>query len=536
MQSKRLLPLFGFLALALAFPAHAVVVVGGDNGWEVSFDGNVNGFYVYEDADDAPGQVRRRALDSNEPRVSGRDSMNMPIADANMLVLRNDAGVPLDYATITLMPAAGEDPEMLTATEGAASRVRGTGMGRAITTALELGNNPVATARAGGTIAGTESTRIRTGLLPAFFSFNVRSPEVNGLRGSARISFAPQIQTANTKNNFGNGTQAGAQIDLREVFFNIDGDFGTVSVGRTLSLFQRQNILTDMTLFGVGAQGGQGGGGTTLGRIGHGYVYPQFNARISYKTPSVSGFQFEVGVFDPSRIATDDGGVDGASWTETSVPRLEAEATYVTDYNGGSVKAWFGGLWQEAESTAATRAVGVADKVTATGIHGGLQLGFQGLEIMFSGYTGEGLGTTLMLDTNSVDACGNERDNFGYIGQVTYTFNGRTKFGVSYGESTADETDTDRDRRAFGRSNGCNGADRLSASTTAPTTIAGTAIDPTVQSYVAIDSQSAFTAGIYHDVNAWLKVMAEYTRTENDWHDDASQEADTIAVGSFFLW
>ena len=39
-----------------------------------------------------------------------------------------------------------------------------------------------------------------------------------------------------------------------------------------------------MTLFGVGADAG-GGGGTTLGRIGFGYVYPDFNASFRY-TPS----------------------------------------------------------------------------------------------------------------------------------------------------------------------------------------------------------------------------------------------------------
>src|SRR2546422_10814517 len=58
--------------------------------------------------------------------------------------------------------------------------------------------------------------------------------------------------------------------------------------------FGRQNILNDMTLFGVGAVGivdgstatGQAaqGGGTTLGRIGYGYIYPNFNAQVTYST------------------------------------------------------------------------------------------------------------------------------------------------------------------------------------------------------------------------------------------------------------
>ena len=56
---------------------------------------------------------------------------------------------------------------------------------------------------------------------------------------------------------------------MREVFFNVSGDFGTISVGRTLALFQRQAILKDYTLFGVGAIGSPDGGGTGLGRIGY---------------------------------------------------------------------------------------------------------------------------------------------------------------------------------------------------------------------------------------------------------------------------
>ena len=35
--------------------------------------------------------------------------------------------------------------------------------------------------------------RVTSGYLPAFFSFNVKSPTVDGMTGSARISFAPVI-------------------------------------------------------------------------------------------------------------------------------------------------------------------------------------------------------------------------------------------------------------------------------------------------------------------------------------------------------
>ena len=443
MQSKFIMALVAMFTLSLAPAANAVVVAGGDNGWEVSFDGNVNGFWVYEDAEAAPG------------------------ATNDLSTLPADGAVGVTVVDIAAIDTSG------------------------------------ALARQGSIISSdTRSSRIRTGLLPGFFSFNVRSPEVGGLKGSARISFAPQINNANTKNAFG------AQIDFREMFFNVEGDFGTISVGRTLSLHQRHNILTDMTLFGVGAQGSQNGGGTTLGRIGAGYVYPQFNARVSYKTHAVNGFQIEVGAYDPSKICG-----SGGCFTETELPRLETEATYATSYAGGNVKAWAGGLWQDAE------AAGSDDEVSAYGFHGGLQVDFQGFNLVFSGYTGEALGTTLMLDTDALDATGEEREHFGFIAQGTYTFNGVTKVGISYGENNADETTYD-------------------AALTTRTFMSDVPESVTVgvKSNAIVEKQSAITFGVYHDVNAWLKVIAEYSLTEAEWADGASQEADTFSVGSFFLW
>lgn len=410
------------MALAIGGPANAVVVVGGDNGWEVSFDGNVNGFFVNSDIDDLPAQENGGTL----------------------------GGVPLNV----LSP-------------------------------------------------GQDVSRVRTGLLPAFFSFNAKSPTVNGLTGSARISFAPQINNANTKNAFG------SQIDLREVFFNVDGNFGTISVGRTLSLFQRKNILTDMTLFGVGVHGVQKGGGTTLGRIGWGYVYPQFNSRIAYKTPDINGFQLEVGLFDPSKIAG-----SGLVASETDTPRFEAEASYATSFEGGSANFWVGGMWQEAEFT------GTGDDVTAQGVTVGGQLAMSGFEVTGSYYTGEALGLSLMLDTDSLDPAGKERDNDGFIVQGSYTFAGKTKVGVSYGESTADETSFERFLRTPVEIDPTGGCSIAAASCVSE-----------------IQSQSAWTVGVYHDVTSWLKLVAEYTNSETEWFGDQDDhEVDTFSVGGFFFW
>ena len=125
------------------------------------------------------------------------------------------------------------------------------------------------------------------------------------------FGFAPQIQC---------GGQAhdcfGAQIDMRQVFLTVGGTWGQILAGRELGLFQRQNILTDQTLFGIGATGGINGGGTTLGRIGFGYIYPQFVAQMTYSTPAGRPTQLSIGVFQPSSLAGD----AGAVYDETQVP------------------------------------------------------------------------------------------------------------------------------------------------------------------------------------------------------------------------
>src|SRR5207245_10101875 len=107
--------------------------------------------------------------------------------------------------------------------------------------------------------------------------------------------------------NFGNGTQAGAQIDMRQVYLTLGGQWGQILAGRELGLFGRQAILNDMTLFGVGAVGIGGGqsGGTTLGRIGYGYLYPNFDAQLAYSRTAGLHVQLSICTFQPSVLLAD---------------------------------------------------------------------------------------------------------------------------------------------------------------------------------------------------------------------------------------
>jgi hypothetical protein len=349
-----------------------------------------------------------------------------------------------------------------------------------------------------GNATSEDSAHLNEGLLPAFHTFTVKSPTINGLTGTGQITFAPDSSGAKGKEL----NKGGSEIDMREVFFNVEGSFGTISAGRTLALFQRQAILKDYTLFGVGAMAGPDTGGTSLGRIGFGYVYPDFRTRFVYQTPNINGFQLSVGVFDPDE-GTAAGATAGNNGVETDTPQFQAEGTYNTAFGGGNISAWAGFIWQEMEIASGTlgNAAATSQDVEMFGVNLGLDITYGGFNVAGSWYTGEGLGTILLnLPGTGAFTCGatgcTENDNEGYYVQGGYTFNGKTKLGVSYGESTAD---------------GVGGAADL--------------------------QNDMWTVGVYHDVNSWLKLVAEYSDQHSDYlGTGGGHQAETFSVGGFLLW
>src|SRR3989442_6434060 len=106
------------------------------------------------------------------------------------------------------------------------------------------------------------NSSVRTGLLPAFATFEAKGKEA-GLNLGVHFGFAPQIQNGgNCHDNFASvfcgsgGTQAGAQIDMRQGYLTIGlKDGSQILARRELGLFGRQNIVQDITLFRVGAVG-----------------------------------------------------------------------------------------------------------------------------------------------------------------------------------------------------------------------------------------------------------------------------------------
>jgi hypothetical protein len=343
--------------------------------------------------------------------------------------------------------------------------------------------------------AEEEGFRITNGFLPNILAFNIKAPTMKGLDTGARIGFYPSSSFGNDKNERFNG-----QIDLREVFFTVDGNFGQVMVGKGLGLFLGQNLLTEQTLMGVGRSGNVHNAslfGVTLGRISYGYLYPNFDAQFRYTTPDMGGTKLAVALFDPATVR---GG--GFEASKTTLPRVEAELSYAGVAGDTTIKSYINALWQEAD--------GDVD-VTSWGVGGGVVAGLGGFELSGSAFASEGLGTTAMFDLldgggDALDGAGKERKVYGYIGQLAYTFanEGKTKIGLSYGANRMSESSADRVDRANGSA--------------------------------FIKTMSMTTLMLTQDITTNLKLVAEASYLNHEWHNGSHMEVEMFSIGTFFLW
>ena len=299
-------------------------------------------------------------------------------------------------------------------------------------------NGPTATTAVVGGLActGNRSTAVRNGLLPAALVFSATTHQDDYDVG-VTIGLYPGINSSAAAGANGPGLPAALQspgIDARQAFFTVGQDWGSFKLGRDIGIFGKDAILDDMTLLGVGSVGNNAApSNTSLGRIGLGYIYTDWEPQITYTTPNFNGFSGSIGVFQPLDAE------GSAVFTRHSSPQVQAGASYAfgdpksDDLNG---KVWVGGVSQKVSADPADIAAngsGAATSFTGTGIDAGVKLDVAGFEGVLYGYSGQGIGTTgLFVLPTSAD--GDKRDSNGGYAQLSYKI-GKLKIGASYGES-----------------------------------------------------------------------------------------------------
>jgi predicted porin len=325
------------------------------------------------------------------------------------------------------------------------------------------------------TPGGENISEIRDGLLPAFLNFDIKAPTVNGLDMAAHISFSP-----------GTNQSSYDEFEQREVYFTVDGGFGQILMGKALGLYGSHNILTEQTLYGVG-HGTGGNGGTTLGGIGLGYDYAAWRSQIRYTTPDMNGFKAAFAVVDGSSASgrgTANGNLPisstatGAAGADKEDLRYEGDLSYAGTFDGGAFKTWLSAVTEDRDS--------FNEDLFQWTVGGTLTLG--GFEFMAQ-YSDSEDGTAVTTQ----DANG-ELEWDQYVVQAGYRFNGTTLVSANYSELKDDSA---------GALDGADESERM-------------------------------TLGVYHDVNSNLKLVAEYTKVENDDNDVLDQ--DIFALGGFFFF
>jgi len=343
----------------------------------------------------------------------------------------------------------------------------------------------------------SDTASINTGLLPSWLGFTATTRQ-NDLDTSVTISMQPGASVKNA-------LSSGGGNENRQAFLTFgDKSWGSVKVGKDLGIFASTAILNDMTLLGVGSQGvvgSQGGTTTTLGGIGSGYLYADWNGQIAYTTPNMNGLSLTLGVMQPwnavslgednENSATSGGGTDQFGF------QGQGSYSWTGDFAG---KIWAGFFSQEVTGLS-TGVAGTTTDERATAFEAGVSTSIYNINLVAYGYSGEGVGTTGLL-VDGFDTTGKKRDSDGGYLQATYVIPTGTKLGVAYGVSKLDNTTTD------GNTNNL------------------------------VSENTRLTVGVYHPLTKHLNLVAEYNKIEAESMSTAQSdsESDIISVGAILFF
>ena len=348
------------------------------------------------------------------------------------------------------------------------------------------------TAVAGGlaNVGSRNTSSVRNGLLPGIFGVDVSTTQA-GWDVAAHFGFYPGVNSNSYGANGANSpgapfALATSGIDARQTYLTFGrANIGTFKLGRDIGLFGSDAILNDITLLSVGTTGSNvGPSNTSLGRIGLGYIYTDFQPQVTYTSPKFGGFQASVGIFQP--LGTLGGGAE-----ENGSPGLQGKVTYdfKSDDFGGHL--WASGITQKHDG------VGGAPSYTGSGFDVGAKLTYAGFSALGYYYRGSGLGT-IALFLLSTDALGRKRDSDGFYGQATYTI-GKVTLAGSYGQSSLDLTSGE--------------------------------VNPTL-----VDTNSSYVGQLRYGLTPWVTLIGEYTHTKAEAHGTNEATSNAFAAGAILFF
>ena len=267
------------------------------------------------------------------------------------------------------------------------------------------------------------ATRVMSGFNPGGLNFSIVAPEMNGItvEGFFQINHhlhGPSVQNA--------GLFEGRVADII-----VSGNFGTINMGKGFGIFNNSSIADAGSGMGVGRFAGPDAANATLGRIGSGYTYANFNPRVIYTTPNLGGLILKAGLINPEKPGGPSDNV------ETATPRVEAQANYIVDFDSGSLDFWVDGMYQN------VTVINPDFDYAISGWDVGARLDAAGFRITGAYSETKGVGADGLIGLNLI---GNglaqaEVEATQWYAEGMYTA-GKYSVGVSYGEGAQDANAT----------------------------------------------------------------------------------------------
>jgi len=340
------------------------------------------------------------------------------------------------------------------------------------------------------------ATRVRSGFLPNIFGFGMRRKLTDRTTLSGYMAIWAPIENENER------SFVPVFPDAREGWVRIEGPGGTLTVGRSLTLFSRGATQIDFLYghrYGVGNPAGFDSQGPAGGFVGYGVIASTFEAGIVYATPNFHGLMLTAGYFDPSRFV-------GLFWDRTELGRPEAEATYDHALGHlGLVHLFANGAFQKVYATGSAR----SDSVWGVGWGGRLELSVFRLGI--AGHYGQGLGFDYALSgSNAVVELANTQ--------------ALRKFDGYYVQTMV----------VLGRVDGSAGA----GVTRVHEVIADVTADPNTGmiSMSVLKQRVGIAGGVVYHLADNLHLDVDYFRADADWWLGESQVVNTINTGITLTW
>jgi hypothetical protein len=313
-----------------------------------------------------------------------------------------------------------------------------------------------------------QSSRIRSGFVTNVLGFSLTRQLSETTKLTGRFAF--WVATSQDRSKFDVPA-----VDTRELYIKLEGPWGSLLTGRNLGLFGRGGISVDYDIhhgLGLGSPCSiRVSGGGSCGFVGHGILFPQFNAGIVYATPDLFGLQLAVGAYDPA--------INSARLLDqTPYPRIEAQLSY---HFKQYVRVFVETLWQRLQHEL------MVLHVDTQGIAGGGMISIGPFAAGGSVFRGKGLGLFVPMEPSPLFASSETilRPSRGVMGVASLTFGG-TKIAGGAGASYLDKT----------------------------------ASEPTpLPSETYVRQQLGISAGFYQTFWETMTVALEYFRGQYRWHD-----------------